>query len=124
MVVVAAAYIMCRSLRSKKWAVFASARHCRSTGQYRRKMVRISLMEQGIFLSDRRRLLAGLGAAALAPGLALIAAAKAAQSIALEAKADTLAPGPTGPHPAVWSLSGPGTDLTISASRGDRLGVK
>jgi hypothetical protein len=86
-------------------------------------MVRISLMEQRIFLSDRRRLLAGLGAAALAPGLGLIAAAKAAQSIALEAKADTLALGPTGPHPAVWSLSGPGTDRTIRASRSDRLEV-
>jgi FtsP/CotA-like multicopper oxidase with cupredoxin domain len=86
-------------------------------------MVRISLMEQRIFLSDRRRLLAGLGAAALAPGLGLIAAAKAAQSIALEAKADILAAGPTGPHPAVWSLSGPGTDRTIRASRSDRLEV-
>jgi FtsP/CotA-like multicopper oxidase with cupredoxin domain len=114
---------MRRSFRSKKMAVFASARHCRSTGQYRRKMVRISLMEQRIFLPDRRRLLAGLGAAALAPGLGLTAAAKAAQSIALEARADILDAGPTGPHPAVWSLGGPRADRTIRASRGDTLEV-
>jgi FtsP/CotA-like multicopper oxidase with cupredoxin domain len=123
MEVVAAAYITRGSLRSKKMAVFASTRHCRSTGQYRQKMVRISLMAQRIFLSDRRQLLAGLGAAALAPGLGLIAAAKAAQSIALEAKADILDAGPTRPHPAVWSLSGPGTDRTFRASRGDTLEV-
>jgi FtsP/CotA-like multicopper oxidase with cupredoxin domain len=104
-------------------ALFASTRDCRSTGQYRRKMVRISLMAQRIFLSDRRQLLAGLGAAALAPGLGLIAAAKAAQSIALEAKADILDAGPTGPHPAVWSLSGPRTDRSIRARRGDTLEV-
>ena len=82
-------------------------------------MVRIGFMARAIFRVDRRELMVGLGAAALNPALAWRAAAQTRRTVALEAKAGTLALRPDGPGTPVWTLTGP--DLRFS--RGDNLDI-
>jgi FtsP/CotA-like multicopper oxidase with cupredoxin domain len=83
-------------------------------------MVRIGDMANRARWTNRRELMAGLGAAILAPALPA-APAFGAQARALQAKADVLAlglggPGPGGPETPIWSLGGP----DIRFRRGDR----
>jgi len=78
-------------------------------------MVRIDRMANHIFRADRRALLAGLGAAVLAPA-APPAGAQGRPALALRARADVLALRPGEPHTPIWSIAGP--DLRFK--RGDR----
>jgi FtsP/CotA-like multicopper oxidase with cupredoxin domain len=75
-------------------------------------MVRIDLMASDKFRRDRRELIAGLGAAALAPAFPISGYAQGGRSVALQAKPDSLAPVPGGPGTPVWSLAGPGLGFT------------
>jgi hypothetical protein len=67
-------------------------------------MVRIGRMANRILVSDRRQLLAALGAAALAPVFSRTARAGGPQLIALEAKAGTISLRPGTADVPIWSL--------------------
>jgi FtsP/CotA-like multicopper oxidase with cupredoxin domain len=89
-------------------------------------MVRIDTMSDRILRLDRRELLAGLGAAALAPppiavaqGLQRTPNAQARPPLALQAKADTIALRPGAPDTPIWSLAGPAPDQDFRLKRGD-----
>jgi FtsP/CotA-like multicopper oxidase with cupredoxin domain len=69
-------------------------------------MVRIDRMANHIFRADRRALLAGLGAAVLAPA-APPAGAQGRPALALRARADVLALRPGEPDTPIWSIAGP-----------------
>lgn len=71
------------------------------------------------FPLNRREMMAGLGALALSPALSLIAKAQARPTLALQAKADSLALRRGGPETPIWSLGGP--DLRFK--RGDTVEV-
>ncbi len=77
-------------------------------------MVRIDRMANHFFRPDRRALLAGLGAAVLAPA-APPAGAQGRPALALRAKADVLALHPAEPDTPIWSIGG--ADLRFK--RGD-----
>jgi FtsP/CotA-like multicopper oxidase with cupredoxin domain len=70
-------------------------------------MVRIEPMADRILRLDRRALLAGLGATALAPAMSSVAAGQARPSLALQAREGALALRPGGPDTPVWMLEGP-----------------
>jgi FtsP/CotA-like multicopper oxidase with cupredoxin domain len=85
-------------------------------------MVRIALMADRIFLLDRRELIAGLGAAALAPAMPTMAVAQVPRpSLTLHAKAGAIALRPGQPDTPTWSFGGPTPD--ISFKRGDALEI-
>lgn len=81
-------------------------------------MVHIGRMTSPEFPLSRRELMAGLGAVALAPTWPAAGRAQAGASVALRAKADTLALR-EGPPAPVWSLHGP----ELSFRRGDMVEV-
>jgi FtsP/CotA-like multicopper oxidase with cupredoxin domain len=108
---------MCPSVRSKKMAGLGLGGQTAATGHLVSKMVRIGPMARANFPLNRRELLAGLGAAALAPALPSSARAQARVPVALQAKPDILRLRPGGPDTAVWSLAGP--DLRFK--RGETL---
>ena len=70
---------------------------------------------------DRRELVAGLGAALIAPALPSRAAAEGV--LALQARADTLDLRPGQPATAIWSLGG-GTHAELRFQRGETLQVQ
>ncbi|MEH2626690.1 FtsP/CotA-like multicopper oxidase with cupredoxin domain [Bradyrhizobium sp. AZCC 1719] len=74
-------------------------------------MVHIGPMASPKSTLDRRELMAGLGAAALAPIWPVSGAAQATPPLTLQAKPETLALRPGGTSAPVWSLQGP--DLTF-----------
>jgi FtsP/CotA-like multicopper oxidase with cupredoxin domain len=80
-------------------------------------------MAEQILRLDRRRLIAGLGAAALAPALPGLAAAERRLSLALKAKPDVIVLGAGQPETLIWSLSGPTPDSGWRFRRGDRLEI-
>jgi FtsP/CotA-like multicopper oxidase with cupredoxin domain len=82
-------------------------------------MVRIDIMANRIFRPSRRELLAGLGAAALGPAMPATATAQPRPSLALQAKADTIALRPGGPDTPIWSLAGPAPDQDFRFKRAD-----
>jgi FtsP/CotA-like multicopper oxidase with cupredoxin domain len=82
-------------------------------------MVRIDAMTDRILRLDRRELLAGLGAAALGPAMPAMATAQARPSLALQAKADSIALRPGGPETAIWSLAGVTPDQDLRFKRGE-----
>jgi FtsP/CotA-like multicopper oxidase with cupredoxin domain len=91
-------------------------------------MVRIDAMTDRIPRLDRRELLAGLGAAVLGPAMPSMADAQGTQgtqiiqqrpSLALQAKAETIALRPGGPDTPIWSLGGPAPDRDFRFKRGD-----
>jgi FtsP/CotA-like multicopper oxidase with cupredoxin domain len=95
-------------------------------------MVRIGAMADRILRLDRRELLAGLGAAVLGPAMPSTADAQGIQeiqgtrqrpSLALQAKAETIALRPGGPDTPIWSLgeSAPARDFRFK--RGDALEI-
>jgi FtsP/CotA-like multicopper oxidase with cupredoxin domain len=79
-------------------------------------------MADRIFRLDRRELLAGIGAAAVSPALAGIAAAQGRRSLTLQAKAGVIALRPGQPDTAIWSLQGP--DPVLRFARGDELEIR
>ena len=90
-----------------------------ATGHIQRKMVRIGPMADRIPGLNRRELMAGLGAAALAPMSPATGVAQGRPSASLQAKPATLALRPAGPATPVWSLHGP----ELRFKRGDTVEV-
>ncbi|WP_249779368.1 multicopper oxidase family protein [Bradyrhizobium sediminis] len=70
-------------------------------------MVRIEAMADRILRLDRRALLAGLGATALAPVMSPVAAAQGRPSLALQTRDGAIALRPGGPDTPIWTLAGP-----------------
>jgi FtsP/CotA-like multicopper oxidase with cupredoxin domain len=73
---------------------------------------------------DRRELMAGLGAAMVAPALPSPAAAEAPPVLALQAKADALDLRPGQPATAIWSLAGGHGNTELRFRRGDALRIQ
>ena len=82
-------------------------------------MVRIGPMASPKFPLDRRELMAGLGAAALAPIWPETGYAQGRPTLSLQAKPANLALRPGGPATPIWSLHGP----ELRFMRGDTLKV-
>ncbi len=82
-------------------------------------MVRIGPMASPKFPLDRRELMAGLGAAALAPMWPAAGRAQARPALALQAKADSVALRPNAPATPIWSLQGP----ELRFKRGETLDI-
>ncbi|QWG25740.1 multicopper oxidase domain-containing protein [Bradyrhizobium sediminis] len=80
-------------------------------------------MADRILRLDRRALLAGLGATALAPAMSSVAAGQARPSLALQAREGTLALRPGGPDTPVWMLEGPAAGPGFRFRRGETLEV-
>jgi len=72
---------------------------------------------------DRRELLAGLGAAALAPAMPSIAAAQVRPSLALQAGQGAIALRPGGRDTPIWTLGGPAPGSGFRFKRGDTLAI-
>ena len=82
-------------------------------------MVRVGPMASPKFPLDRRELMAGLGAAALAPMWPAPGRAQGRSSLSLQAKPATLALRAGGPVTPIWSLEGP----EFRFKRGDTIDV-
>jgi FtsP/CotA-like multicopper oxidase with cupredoxin domain len=82
-------------------------------------MVRVGPMASPKFPLDRRELMAGLGAAALASMWPAAERAQARSALALQAKADSIALRPNLPATPVWSLQGP----ELRFKRGETLDI-
>ena len=80
-------------------------------------------MTDRVFRLDRRELVAGLGALALGPAMARIAAAQGRPSLMLQAKAGIIALRPGEANTPIWSLSGPTPGRDFSFERGDELEI-
>jgi FtsP/CotA-like multicopper oxidase with cupredoxin domain len=90
-------------------------------------------MADRILRLDRRELLAGLGAAVVAPAMPSIAAAQilpsqVRRSLALQAGEGVIAlrprgPGPGGPDTPIWTLGGPAAGPGFRFTRGETLAV-
>lgn len=78
-------------------------------------------MAERSFLLHRRRLLAGLGAAALSPAMAGIAAAQSRPSLMLNARSGVIALRPGGPETPIWALRSPSSETGPRFKRGDQL---
>ncbi len=111
------------SVRSKKMAVSDPLEVAALAGHNNRKMVRIEPMADRILRLDRRKLLAGMGAAVLtrtAPGNA---APQARLSLTLRAEARALALTPGQPASPIWSLAAVPPDPALRLARGDELEI-
>jgi len=87
-------------------------------------MVRIDAMAERIFPLDRRKLIAGLGAAVLSPAMPSTATAQGPRpSIALRAKAEIIALRPGAPETPIWSLAAATPDRDIGLKRGDAVEI-
>src|SRR6202790_1042351 len=82
-----------------------------------------STMTDRIFRLGRRELVAGLGALALGPAIARIAAAQGRPSLKLQAKAGIIALRPGEANTPIWSLSGPTPGRDFTFKRGDELEI-
>jgi FtsP/CotA-like multicopper oxidase with cupredoxin domain len=78
-------------------------------------------MADGIFPLNRRELVAGLGAVALAPAMPAMVSAQGRPSLMLQAKTGTLALRPGNPGTPIWALGGP--DPGMRLRRGDHLEI-
>jgi FtsP/CotA-like multicopper oxidase with cupredoxin domain len=85
-------------------------------------MVRIDIMADQMLRLNRRRLIAGMGAAVLGPALPRIAVAEPRPSLLLQAKAGIVALRPGGPDTPIWSLAGP-ADPGVRFKRGAELEI-
>jgi FtsP/CotA-like multicopper oxidase with cupredoxin domain len=83
------------------------------------KMVRIGLMASPKSLLDRREMMAGVGAAALAPLWPAATAAQARAPLTLQARPDSLALRPGAPATPIWGLQGP----ELRFKRGDTIEI-
>jgi FtsP/CotA-like multicopper oxidase with cupredoxin domain len=106
-------------VRSKKMAFSELQDVAAATGLLKPKMVRIGTMADRIHRPHRREFLAGLGVTALAPTLPSIAAAQARPSLALQAKAGSIALRPGKPDTPIWSLQTTTSDPAIRFKRGE-----
>jgi FtsP/CotA-like multicopper oxidase with cupredoxin domain len=107
-------------VRSKKMALFAACPGQGVTaGQTLQKMVRIGRMASPKSLLDRRKLIAGLGAASLVPIWPASGSAQGQTALALQAKADILALRPGAQETPIWSLGSP----ELNFRRGDAIEV-
>jgi FtsP/CotA-like multicopper oxidase with cupredoxin domain len=86
-------------------------------------MIRIAMMADRNLRLDRRELMAGLGAAVLAPAMPGAAAAQGRPSLILQAKAGVLGLRPGSPDTPIWSLAGPTPDPALRFKRGDELEI-
>jgi FtsP/CotA-like multicopper oxidase with cupredoxin domain len=88
-------------------------------------MVRIALMANGILVSDRRRFLAALGSASLAPMLPRTSRAEAPQTVALQAKAGTVSLRAAQADTPIWSLQleASAADPVLRVKRGAQLDI-
>ena len=86
-------------------------------------MVRIDIMADRTLRLNRRKLMAGLGIAALGPAMPRIAAAERRPSLMLQAKAGDLALRPGRPDTAIWSLAGPTPEPAFRFERGEELEI-
>ena len=84
-------------------------------------MVRIDVMAERIVPLNRRELLAGLGAAALAPAAPRPGTAQGRAALTLQAKAGAIALRPGQPDTPIWSVQGPAP--AVRFKRGDELEV-
>lgn len=84
-------------------------------------MAGIETFPDQILRPDRRRLLAGLGAAALLPTIVAPVRAQAPQQLALHARIDPSAEYPVKPDVLSWSINGAIRESDYMASRGDTL---
>jgi len=110
-------------VRSKKMAVSSLQDVAATTGLLKPKMVRIGTMADRIPRLNRRDLLAGLGATALTPALPSFAAAQTRPSLALQAKAGSIALRPGKPDTPIWSLQAATSSPAIRFKRGEELGI-
>jgi len=112
-------------VRSKKMAVRkASTTYLTPAGHIQRKMVRIGIMADRIFPLDRRKLMAGLGAAALTQATPRMATAEGRRPLTLQAKpAGALALRPGQADTPIWSLQGATPDPGFRFKRGDELEI-
>lgn len=74
-----------------------------------------------IFPLDRRRLLAGMGATALAPAWPKLAAAQAPPPLALQAREGAIALRPGMPDSATWTLAGSAPGSSFRFKRGETV---
>jgi FtsP/CotA-like multicopper oxidase with cupredoxin domain len=86
-------------------------------------MVRIGLMADRTSQLRRRELLAGLGATALSPTMAVFAAAQGRPSLMLKAKPGVIGLRPGGPETPIWALQTPSPQTGPRFKRGDQLEV-
>jgi FtsP/CotA-like multicopper oxidase with cupredoxin domain len=83
-----------------------------------------SAMADRTFPLDRRKLLAGLGAAVLSPAMsAAVATAQGRPSLSLQAKPGVAVLRPGGPDTPIWSLATPSPETGLRFKRGDPLEV-
>jgi FtsP/CotA-like multicopper oxidase with cupredoxin domain len=80
-------------------------------------------MADRIFPLDRRKLLAGLGAAILSPAMSVVATAQGRPSLSLRAKPGVAALRAGGPDTPIWSLATPSPETGLRFKRGDQLEV-
>jgi FtsP/CotA-like multicopper oxidase with cupredoxin domain len=80
-------------------------------------------MADRIFPLDRRKLLAGLGAAVLSPAMSAVAAAQGRPSLSLQARPGVAALRTGGPDTPVWSLATSSPETGLRFKRGDQLEV-
>src|SRR6266516_583829 len=109
---------------AKKWPRPSLPGEPGVTGHIRQNMVRIDAMAERIFPLDRRKLIAGLGAAVLSPAMPSTATAQGPRpSIALRAKAEIIALRPGAPETPIWSLAAATPDRDIGLKRGDAVEI-
>ena len=80
-------------------------------------------MADGVFPLNRRELMAGLGAAALAPAMPAMAVAQGRPSLTLQARPGVAAFRSGQPNTAVWSVLAPASEPGMRFRRGDQLEV-
>src|SRR5437762_12768960 len=82
-------------------------------------MVRVGPMASPKFPLDRREMMAGLGAAVLAPIWPVAARAQARPALALQARAESVVLRPNAPATPIWLLQGP----ELHFKRGEALDI-
>src|SRR5437879_2023179 len=114
---------MGRPVRSKKMAISQPPGGTRVNWTYPAENGPHRPMADRILRLDRRKLLAGLGAAVLGPAMASIAGAQVRPSLTLRAKAGVIASRPGAPDTPIWSLQAPTPEPGFRFKRGDELEI-
>jgi FtsP/CotA-like multicopper oxidase with cupredoxin domain len=110
-------------LRSKKMAVSSVASRSSRNWTLQAENGPHRAMADGIFPLNRRELMAGLGAAALAPALPAMAVAQTSPGLTLQARPGVAPFRPGQQNTAVWSILTPASEPGRSFRRGDQLEV-
>jgi FtsP/CotA-like multicopper oxidase with cupredoxin domain len=109
-------------IAAKKWPFFSPSGRPAASGHIRPKMVRIDLMAKRNFGPNRRELMAGFGAAALAAAVPAIAA-QPSQPLTLRTRPGSLALRPGQAETPIWAVEGPTPAAGLRFGRGDQLEV-